>query len=95
MMCKSIAAAAALTFVALCAPGNAGATSVATTGGGSAADVVGQLNAEGYDVRLNGQSEGSLAGCTVTGVHRTSGGDSAVRTPLMTVYVDIDCPGDD
>ena len=95
MMSKSIATAAALTFVALCAPGHAEATSVAMTGGGSAADVVAQLNAEGYDVRINGQPEGSLARCTVTGVHRTSGGDFVSRTQLVTVYVDIDCPGDD
>ncbi|WP_163806560.1 hypothetical protein [Mycolicibacterium anyangense] len=57
----------------------------------SAADVVSELQGQGYDVQLNGQLSGGLARCTVTGVHPT------LRGPMQpgTAYVDIDCPGDD
>lgn len=58
---------------------------------GSAADVVSELQGQGYDVQLNGQPNGGLARCTVTGVHPTSRG---IMQP-GTAYVDIDCPGDD
>ena len=95
MVHPSIATAAALIVLTRGAPAITASAIVATPGGGSAADVVGELNAEGYDVRLNGQSEGSLAQCTVTGIHRTSTLDAAVHSPLVTAYVDIDCPGGD
>lgn len=57
----------------------------------SAADVVSELQGQGYDVQLNGQPSGGLARCTVTGVHPTLRG---MMQP-GTAYVDIDCPGDD
>jgi hypothetical protein len=52
---------------------------------GAAPDIVDGLQAQGYDVQLNGQPNGALAQCTVTGVHQTT----------STAYVDLDCPGSD
>ena len=57
----------------------------------SAADVVSELQSQGYDVQLNGQPNGALAHCSVTGVHQTSRG----QMQPGTAYVDLDCPGDD
>lgn len=69
----------------------AGAAGAAPTGGSSAADTVRSLQAQGYNVQLNGSMTGPLSQCTVTGVH----GDSAGRidsTQFTTVYVDVSCP---
>ncbi len=52
---------------------------------GSAADIVNELTAQGYDVQLNGQPNGALAQCNVTGIHHGA----------TTAYVDLDCPGSD
>lgn len=69
-------------------PGMATAASRST---GSAAEVINELQGQGYDVQLNGQPNGALSQCTVTGVHQTAKG------PMQfgTAYVDLDCPGDD
>ena len=58
---------------------------VSSSGIGSAPDVISQLQSQGYQVQLNGQPNGALSQCTVTGVHPSS----------PTAYVDLDCPGDD
>jgi len=84
-MNQRIATAAVLTFASFTALASAATADAAPTGSSSAADVVQDLKAQGYDVQLNGQPDGSLAQCTVTGVHRAS----------STVYVDIDCVGND
>ncbi|APE16836.1 MULTISPECIES: hypothetical protein [Mycolicibacterium] len=55
---------------------------VSSSGTGSAPDVISQLQAQGYQVQFNGQSNGDLGQCTVTDVHRSS----------PTAYVDLDCP---
>ena len=57
----------------------------------SAPDIVSELQAQGYDVQLNGQPNGALAECTVTGVHQMAKGPAQ----FGTAYVDLDCPGDD
>ena len=57
----------------------------------SVPDIVSELQAQGYDVQLNGQQNGALAECTVTGVHQTEKGPAQ----FGTAYVDLDCPGDD
>ena len=57
----------------------------------SVPDIVSELQAQGYDVQLNGQPNGALAECTVTGVHQTEMGPAQ----FGTAYVDLDCPGDD
>lgn len=57
----------------------------------SATDIISELQGQGYDVQLNGQPNGALAQCTVTGVHQTA------KEPVQfgTAYVDLDCPGND
>lgn len=62
-----------------------GMVHVITPGAGSAPDIVNELQAGGYSVQFNGQPNGALSQCTVTGVHQTS----------STAYVDLDCPGSD
>lgn len=68
-----------------------GATAIFSAGAlalpGTAADIVNELQGQGYDVQLNGQPNGALAQCTVTAVHQTSWPGTA--------YVDLDCPGND
>jgi hypothetical protein len=59
-----------------------GIAHVVSAGTGSAPDIVNELQSQGFEVQFNGQPNGALAQCTVTGVHRAS----------PTAYVDLDCP---
>ncbi len=49
--------------------GLAGAAAAVPTGGSSAGDTVKSLQAEGYNVQLNGSATAPLSQCIVTGVH--------------------------
>ena len=80
--CKAIGVLAAFAAGLTAWPATAAAAARSTD---SAADIVNDLGAQGYDVQLNGQPNGALAQCTVTGVHRSA----------PTAYVDLDCPGSD
>ncbi len=76
--------------LAATALGLAGAAAAMPTGS-SAADTVSSLQAQGYNVQLNGPATAPLSQCAVTGTH----GDSPGRidsTQFTTVYVDISCP---
>lgn len=69
----------------------AGAAAAAPSGDSSASDTVRSLQAQGYNVQVNGQVIGPLSQCLVTGVH----GEPAAPTPstqFTTVYVDVSCP---
>jgi hypothetical protein len=91
----SAALTAALAATALIAANTA---SAAPTGDTSAADTVKALQEQGYSVQINGEVVGSLADCTVTGVHGVSGlsGLSGTApTSFTTAYVDISCPSGD
>lgn len=68
-----------------------GAATAAMRSTSSAADVISELQGQGYDVQINGQPNGALAQCTVTGVHQMAKG----AEQFGTAYVDLDCPGDD
>jgi hypothetical protein len=76
--------------LAATALGLAGAAAAAPTGS-SAADTVTSLQAEGYNVQLNGSATAPLSQCAVTGVHGDSLG-GIDSTQFTTVYVDIYCP---
>lgn len=67
-----------------------GAATAAIRSTSSAADVISELQGQGYDVQLNGQPNGTLAQCAVTGVHQTAMG----TTQFGTAYVDLDRPGE-
>ena len=94
----SFTAAAAMTFTAA-AVGLAGTATAAPTGGGNADDAVKELQAEGYNVQINGSVTDPLSACVTTGVYGvpTAGNSSGPRSgPLSftTVYVDVSCPDD-
>ena len=90
---KSQKLAVALGF--LCALVNAGfifagSAGAAPSGLGSAGDVVKTLQAQGYNVMINGTQFGPLTACAVTGVHNPDAFGRAVE--FTTVYIDISCP---
>jgi hypothetical protein len=89
-MKKFTVTAATAGALAATALGLAGAAAAAPTGGSSAADTVKSLQAQGYNVQLNGSVTAPLSQCLVTGVH----GDSPRTDPTQftTVYVDVSCP---
>jgi hypothetical protein len=77
--------------LAAAALGLAGAAAAAPSGGSNAADTVKNLQAQGYNVQLNGSVTSTLSQCIVTGVHGDSVGPID-PTQLTVVYVDISCP---
>ena len=86
-------AAGALAAAAL---GFAGVAGAAPSGLGSAEDIVKSLQAQGYNVMVNGTQFGPLSACAVTGVHNPTAADAidamGRATQFTTVYVDISCP---
>ncbi len=92
----SFTVAAATTFTAA-AVGLAGAAVAAPTGGGNAADAVKELQAEGYNVQINGSVTDPLSACVTTGVYGVpnAGNSSGPQTgppSFTTVHVDVSCP---
>jgi hypothetical protein len=88
---------AAATTVAAAAVGLAATAAAAPTGGGNAEDAVKALQAEGYNVQVNGSLTDPLSTCVTTGVHgipATAGspGPNSGPLPFTTVYVDVLCP---
>lgn len=81
------AAAGALGAAALGFAGTAAASGDGV-GNSSAADTVNSLQANGYNVQLNGTPDVPLSECSVTGIHGLTGGSAG----LATAYVDISCP---
>jgi hypothetical protein len=93
-MNKLTIAAASVGALAAAALGSAGVAEAAavTPFGGSAADTVSTLRAQGYNVQLNGFAPVSLSRCSVTGVDGLQNQPDPTR--LNTVYVDFTCPDD-
>jgi hypothetical protein len=77
---------------ALAAPGGPG-------GFGNAQDTINALQAQGFNVQLNGAAVYPLSGCKVTGIEGMhdsnvdSNGSIIDPTKFTTVYVDISCKG--
>jgi hypothetical protein len=67
-----------------------GTAAAAPIGSESAAVVVQNLEAQGYNVMLNGDISDPLSECHVTGVHNPDASGRAVG--FTTVYVDVTCP---
>ncbi|MBV8966583.1 MAG: hypothetical protein JO191_10455 [Mycobacteriaceae bacterium] len=90
-MVKFILTAGAVGLVAATAVGWAGPAAAAPSGTSSAGDTIKSLQAQGYNVQVNGSVTAPLSECLVTGVHGVpaSGNDS---TQFTTVYVDVSCP---
>jgi hypothetical protein len=89
-MKKFTVTAATVGALGATALGLAGAAAAAPTGGSSASDTVRSLQAQGYNVQLNGSVTSALSQCIVTGVHGDSGRPDP--TQFTTVYVDVSCP---
>ena len=92
----SFTVAAATTF-GTAAVALAGTAAAAPTRGGNAADAVKALQAEGYNVQMNGSLTDPFSTCVTTGVHgipATAGspGPNSGPLPFTTVYVDVLCP---
>ncbi len=81
---------ATVAILAATALGLADAAAAAPTGGSNAADTVKTLEAEGYNVQINGAVPNGLSECTVTAVHPTPSTPAPSR--FTTVYVDVSCP---
>jgi len=81
--------------IAAAALGLAG-TAAAFPNAGTAADVVSGLEAEGYNVQVNGLVQVPLKLCTVTDVHPTLPDDATLQDKQHTqVFVDVSCPSHD
>jgi hypothetical protein len=90
---KTFAILSGVVGVLAAAVASTGLAAAAPAGIGSAADVVQTLKAAGYNVMLNGTTEGPLSECSVTGVHNPDMSGEAIA--FTTVYVDVDCPRTD
>jgi hypothetical protein len=79
--------------------GLAGAAAAAPSGFGNAQDTVNALQAQGYNVQLNGAAVYPLSSCKVTGIeglnnsNTNSIGAKIDPAQFTTVYVDISCKG--
>jgi hypothetical protein len=82
--------------LAAAALGLAGTADAAPSGLGSAGDIVKNLEAQGYNVMVNGLRSAPLSECGVTAIHNPAKSNSALAsdqvTQFTTVYVDISCP---
>jgi hypothetical protein len=80
--------------LAATALGLAGTAAAAPLGGSSAADTVQSLQAQGFNVQINGTAIVPLSRCTTTGVNGVPAAHTAgqLETQFTTVYVDISCP---
>jgi hypothetical protein len=66
-------------------------------GAQSAAATIADLQAQGYDVRINwvsGRSSVDLSRCSVSAIHNPDRSATGPTT-FTTVYVDVSCPNDD
>jgi hypothetical protein len=67
-------------------------------GESSAADVINDLEDQGYSVAINwvsGPSSEPLSTCRVLAIHNPDRSPDAVPTKSTTVYVDVSCPNRD
>jgi hypothetical protein len=96
---KKLSIIAILVAASLGSPA-AGAAAPGGPGGfGNAQDTINALQAQGFNVQLNGAAVYPLSGCKVTGIEGlhdsniNSNGSIIDPTQVTTVYVDISCKG--
>ena len=71
-------------------------TAAAFPNAGTAADVVDELKAEGYNVQVNGLVQVPLKLCTATDVHpRLDDAVTLQEKQHTQVFVDVSCPSHD
>ena len=72
------------------------ATASAFPNAGTAADIVDNLKAEGYNVQVNGLFQVPLKLCTATDVHPRLDDSATLQEKQHTqVFVDVSCPSHD
>lgn len=88
--------AGALSAAAL---GFAGVANAVPQPGGSAADTISRLQAEGYDIQISGNQSAPLSECTIlnlSGLRGTEAGGSRINpTQSDTAFVEVSCPTHD
>lgn len=82
--------AAAAAFIFAAGLSVAGPASAEPLAGGSAADAVSSLQARGYDVQVQGDTDAPLSECTATQISGLSAGASKDSTAYVTVSCDDD-----
>jgi hypothetical protein len=96
---KKLNIIALLAAATLGSPDAAGAAPSGPGGFGNAQDTINSLQAQGFNVQLNGAAVYPLSGCRVTGIEGlhdsnvNSNGSIIDPTQFTTVYVDISCKG--
>jgi hypothetical protein len=96
-MKKLLAGAATAGFIFAAGLSVAGVAAAEPLAGGSAADAVNSLQARGYDVEVQGDTEAPLAECTATQISGLSGSNSNGQAGVpkgSTVYVTVACDDD-
>ena len=89
--------AAAIGVFGSAALGLGGSAVAAPLGGSNASDAVAALQAQGFDVQINGDRSAPLSECTVTDISGLAGTDSmghSSATKGSTVYVGVSCNDD-
>jgi hypothetical protein len=96
---KKLSIIAILVAASLGSPAAAAAAPGGAGGFGNAQDTINSLQAQGFNVQLNGAAVYPLSGCKVTGIEGlhdsnvNSNGSIIDPTQFTTVYVDISCKG--
>jgi hypothetical protein len=96
---KKLSTIAILLAASLGSPAAAAAAPGGPGGFGNAQDTINSLQAQGFNVQLNGAAVYPLSGCKVTGIEGlhdsniNSNGSIVDPTQFTTVYVDISCKG--
>jgi len=96
---KKLGIIAILVAASLGSPAAAAAAPGGPGGFGNAQDTINSLQAQGFNVQLNGAAVYPLSGCKVTGIEGlhdsniNSNGSIIDSTQFTTVYVDISCKG--
>ncbi len=92
----ALAAAGALCTAAL---GFAGAANAVPQPGGSAADTISRLQAEGYNIQISGNQSAPLSQCTIlnlSGLRGTEAGGTRINPSQSdTAFVEVSCPTHD
>jgi len=96
-MRRLLASAATAGFIFAAGLSVAGVAAAEPLAGGSAADAVTSLQARGYDVEVQGDTEAPLSECTATQISGLSGSTASGHAGVpsgSTVYVTVACDDD-
>jgi hypothetical protein len=96
---KKFAIAAVAGALSTAALGFAGAANAVPQPGGSAADTISRLQAEGYNIQISGNQSAPLSQCTIlnlSGLRGTEAGGTRINPSQSdTAFVEVSCPTHD